>query len=208
MRKSIIILLVNIVILGFNFTVSLSQTTVQGQTQSAVEQEASKLYSDLSLLSVSERKQLYIDLTPELKSELWKVQLRLYLLKNSDLTNQQKKAIEEAIIFIKPQFYKIAPDSTDWEEKVNKPVQLLEKRILEVFPREAVREFLTNLGGSKSQASLNPSPLAAPENCDCSSRSDWCGEGTSCENTSECRITQFCGTLGLYICNGVCVGYW
>lgn len=39
--------------------------------------------------------------------------------------------------------------------KVNKLIQLLEKRMLEVFSREVVRELLNVLGGSGSPVSLN-----------------------------------------------------
>lgn len=244
------------VVLSFNLTTSLAQTTGGQQVQSAIEQEAARLYSDLSLLSINDRKSLYISLTPELKSELWKVQLKSYLLKHSDLTDKQKKAIADAIIFIRPEFYKIAPDSPDWEEKVNKPIQLLEKRMLEVFSREAFRELLTNLGGSEPQVPLSLSQIhfvpgitnsgcsdarqelspwltkkstkkqpkvfniilagfklnniipasfdGTPETCDCSARSDWCYQGTECTRTS-CRTAQWCGTLGAYICDGLCI---
>ncbi len=96
MRKNILVLLVLIIISSFNFTTSLAQTTAE-QPQSKIEQEAAKLYDDLSLLSIKDRKTFYSSLTPELKSELWKVQLRSYLSKHSDLTDTQKKAIADAI---------------------------------------------------------------------------------------------------------------
>ncbi len=79
--------------------------------------------------------------------------------KHSDLTDKQNRAIEDAIVFIKPELYRIPQGSSDWEERVNKPVKLLEKRMLEVFSREVSREFLTNLGGSEPQISLNLSQI-------------------------------------------------
>lgn len=255
MQKNILILLVTSIILGFSFTNSLAQTTAEQQAQSVIEQEAARLYNNLSLLSINDRKSVYSSLTPELKSELWKVQSRSYLSKHSDLTDEQKKAIADAIVFIRPEFYKIPPDSPDWEEKVNKPLQLFEKRMLEVFPRGVIREFLTNLGGSEPRVPLSlsqinfvpkiinsgcsgasqevnpwlvkkpikkqpqtfsvipasfslhsviPDHFDSNENCTCSTRSDWCWEGSEC-GSSNCRTAQWCGTLGAYICNGVCL---
>lgn len=155
MRKNILIVLVMNIILGFSFMTSLAQTTAEIQTQSEVEEKAVKIYSNLSLLSISERKALFGGLTPELKSEIQKVQLRSYLSKHPDLTDKQRKAIESAIVFIKPQVYEIPQDNPEFEEKVNKPMQLLEKKMLEVFSREVVRELLNVLGGSQSAVSLN-----------------------------------------------------
>ncbi len=125
------------------------------QTQSEIKEKAVKIYSNLSLLSINERKALFGGLTPELKSEIWKVHLRSYLSKHSDLTDEQRKAIESQIVFLTPQVYEIPQDSPEFEEKVNKPMQLLKKKMLEVFSREVVRELLNVLGGSESALSLN-----------------------------------------------------
>jgi hypothetical protein len=46
-------------------------------------------------------------------------------------------------------------DSPEWEENVNKPVQKLTKEVLEVFPHDVAREFLTVLGSSESPLSSN-----------------------------------------------------
>lgn len=247
MRKNILVLLVLLVmsiISGFNFTTSLAQTAEQ-QAQSAIEKDAARIYSSLSLFSKSDRGTFYKELTPEIKSELWKIQLRLYLSKHSELTDKQRQVIEDGIAFITPEVYKISQNSREWEKRVNKPAQLLEERMLDVFPREVAKELLTELGGSVSPVALNISQinfvpgirdfdcgdtrqttnpkllgksiktqpqlfriisvsLASPERCDCSVDSDWCGEGTECHG-GGCRQRQWCGTLGLYICNGICV---
>lgn len=155
MRKNILIVLVMNIVLGFNFTTSLAQTTVELQTQSEIKDKAIRIYSNLSLLSISERKAFFKELTPELKSEIWKVQLGSYLSNHSDLTDEQRKAIESLIVFLKPQVYEIPQDHPEFEEKVNKPMKLLEKKMLEVFSREVVRELLNVLGGSQSAVSLN-----------------------------------------------------
>lgn len=155
MRKNILIVLVMNLVLGFNFTISLAQTTDELQTQNEIKEKAVRFHSNLSLLSISERKALFGGLTPELKSEIWKVQLRSYLSKHPDLTDKQRKAIEFAIVFIKPQVYEIPQHNPEFEEKVNKPMLLLEKKMLEVFSQEVVRELLNVLGGSQSAVSLN-----------------------------------------------------
>ena len=157
MRKNILVLLALLVMsvsLNFHFTTSLAQTAEQ-PVQSAIEVEAKRIYSNLNVLSIRERKAFYQELTPELKSEVWRVQLRSFLSKHPDLTDKQRQSIESLIVFLTPQVYEIPQDSPGWEEKVNNPLQNITKRINEVFPREVVRELLTVLGGSESSVSLN-----------------------------------------------------
>lgn len=267
MLKSILVVFTLLIMsIGFNFylTTSLAQTA-EPLAQSASEDEAVRIYSNLSLLSISDRKEFYTGLAPELKGELWKVQLRSYLSKHPDLTDKQRQAIETVIAFLKPQVFEISQDNPEWDEKVDKPIQNLTKRILEVFPREVAREFLTVLGGSESPISLNlrstklrsinsvygindsgcnktreeiipllakkkseiqptsfvkisanskakncncsnkkPITVSLTENCDCSTRSDWCPYGMECYAES-CNIRQWCGSFLIYICNGLCI---
>lgn len=247
MRKNILVLLVLLVMsvtLGFHFTTSLAQTAEQS-AQGAIEEDAARIYDSLSLFSKSDRRAFYKEFTPEIKSELWKIQLRSYLSKHSELTDKQRQVIEGGIAFITPEVYKIPQDSPEWEEKVDKPAQLLKERMLEVFPREVAKELLTVIGGSVSPVSINikrinfvpgvsdvgcggtrqaanPELMRRPiktqlqpfrmisvsldgtDTCDCSTRSDWCPRGTQCESEG-CQVAQWCGTLGLYVCNGLCI---
>lgn len=249
MRKSILVLLVLLVmslILCFRFTTSLAQTAEQ-QAQRVIEENATRIYSSLSLYSKNDRRMFYKEFTPEVKSELWKIQLRLYLSKHSELSDKQRQVIEGGIAFITPEVYKIPQDSPEWEEKVDKPAQLLKEKMLEVFPREVAKELSTVLGGSVSPVSLNirrinfipgvsdagcddtgqatnlglmrksiktqPQPFRIisasfdePETCDCSTRSDWCPQGTQCTALS-CQVANWCGTFGLYVCDGLCIYY-
>lgn len=119
MWKNILVFLVLLVVsvsLVFLPATSLAQTPEQ-PAQSEIEEKAVRIYSNLSFLSISERKALFQELTPELKSEIWRVQLRSYLSKHPDLTDKQRQAIESMIAFLKPQFYEIPQDSPEWEEK-------------------------------------------------------------------------------------------
>jgi len=232
-------------ILCFRFT-TLAQTAEQ-QAQRLIEKDAARIYSSLSLYSKSDRRMFYKEFNPEIKSELWKIQLRSFLSKHSELTDKQRQVIEGGIAFIKPEIYKISQDSPNWEEKVHKPAQHLKERMLEVFPREVAKELLTVLGGSMSPVSLNirrmnfvsgmsdiscndtgqvanlelmrksiktqsqpfriiSANFDGPETCDCSTSSDWCPQGTEC-TASSCQVAQGCGTLGLYVCNGLCIYY-
>ena len=158
MRKSILFFIALIVLnitVGSAFTTASAQTGVSNQTQSVDEQEAAKLYSNISSLPVSERKAFYRNLTPEQKSGLWKAQLRQYLSSHPELTDSQKEVIQSAIAFITPQLFAIPLDNPEWQTKVDLPVQRLEKRFLEVFTREVVRELLTVPGGPEPQQVSN-----------------------------------------------------
>lgn len=157
MRKGIMFLLILVGIsagLGLRFTTSLAQTAGQ-PAPGAIEEQAGRIYNNLYILPIRDRKELFSGLTPELKSELWKVQFRSYLLKHPDLTDDQRQAIEAAIVHFTPQLYKIPEGSADWEEKVHKPTQLVTKRIFAVFPPEVAKELVTVLGGSDSPQSFN-----------------------------------------------------
>lgn len=174
MRKNNLVLLVSLtisVIFNFQLTTSLAQTSNEQLARNVSEEQAVRIYNSLSLLSKSDRKDFYRGLTSELKSEIWKLQLRSYLVKHPDLSDKQKQAIEELIVFIKPHIFEIPQDNPDFEEKVNKPVQFFTKKMTEVFPGEIVRELLTVLGSSESISVLHYnrinfiSKLAKPE-CD------------------------------------------
>lgn len=157
MRKGILVLLVLVgmsVSLGLQFTTAFAQTAEQ-PAQSEIEEQAARIYNNLYLLSIRDRKELFSGLTPELKSELWKVHYRSYLARHPDLTGDQKQAIDAAIVHFTPEAYQIPEGSLEWEEKVHKPIQLVTKRIFEVFPPEVARELVTVLGDPDSPQSFN-----------------------------------------------------
>lgn len=157
MRKSILVLLVLIGIsasLGLHYTTTLAQNAAE-PAQSAIEQQAVRIYNNLHLLSIRDRKELFNGLTPELKSELWKIQYRSYLSRHPGLTVDQRQAIEAAISHFTPQIYKIPEGTAEWEEKVHKPTQLVTNGIFAVFPPVVAKELVTVLGGSDSPQSFN-----------------------------------------------------
>ena len=219
MRKNISGLFVTLVMsvsLGLGFTASLAQTGVDQYAQSKDEQEAARLYTTLPSLSMRDRKALFNGLTPELKSELWKAHLRLYLSKHLDFTEKQRAAVQGAIALITPRLFDIPQDSPDWQTNVHEPIQRLMRKILEVFPREVARELLTFLGGPEPQQESNLmltkkdlpafkpiSRSVAQRDCTCSTRSDWCSGETECL-AGNCQATRGCGTFWLYSCNGEC----
>jgi len=157
MRKSILFLVVSVglsVSLGLHFTSSLAQTAAQ-PAQSSIEEQAVRIYNNLYLLSIRDRKMLFSGLTPELKSGLWKVQFRSYLSRHPGLTVDQRQAVEAAIAHFTPNIYRISEGSAEWEEKVHKPTQLVTKGIYAVFPPEVAKELVTVLGGSDLPQSFN-----------------------------------------------------
>src|SRR5947209_1303979 len=105
--------------LGFAFTASLAQTGIDQHAQSKDEQEAARLYATLPSLSMRDRKVLFNGLTPELKSELWKAHLRLYLSKHPDFTEKQEAAVQGAIALLTPRLFDIPQNSPDWQANVH-----------------------------------------------------------------------------------------
>lgn len=212
----------------FTFPTSSAQTVVNTTAQSSVGHEAARLHSTLAPLTMHERRAVFSGLTSQMKSELWKAHFRSYLSK-PDITDAQKDAIQSALAWVEPRLYDIPKDSLEFEESVNKPLQRLEQRFKEVFPRELAREILYLLGGPepKMQAGATvtspvqvtkvsslvgdkkaPAAKSKPCNmagvsCGCTTRSDWCPEWYDCHNEG-CSPHCCCGTMFFYMCDGEC----
>src|SRR5215216_1108812 len=153
MRKNFSLLFVSLlmsVTVSFAFSAPL-QADNNKQAQSRISEEALRIYNTLSSFSIEDRRVLFRGLTPEFKSALWKVHLRSYLARHSDLTEQQAEAIQSAITLITPQLYKIPQDSPEWQTNVDELLQRLTQKFLELFPREVARELLAVLGRPEPQ---------------------------------------------------------
>lgn len=200
----------------FVSTTSSAQTVANQRAQTSVEQEAARLYSTLAPLSMNDRKEVFIGLTSELKSEVWKAHLRSYVSKHPELTEKQKEAVQSAIALVTPRLFEISEDSPEWQKNVDEPIQRLERKVLEVFSREAARELLTVLGGPEpkqanpvliKKTSLKLKPISRgvqPDpTCTCSTRDDWCPQDYTCI-PDPCARTWPCGTFFSRVCNGMC----
>ncbi|HEX8073234.1 MAG TPA: bacteriocin fulvocin C-related protein [Pyrinomonadaceae bacterium] len=220
MRKNIVVLFVALVMgvnLTYVFTTPLAQTGTEPQAQSKIEREAAKLYGSLNSLSLSERRALFNDLTPEFKAEVWKTHLRVYLTSHPELNEKQREVVLSAIALITPRLYTFAEDSPEWQKNVDEPLRGLSQRFLEVFSRETAQPLLTVLGEAAAQEESSPVLIKKPAltfkptshgvvngDCSCSTRSDWCSGESECLKSACSESSWGCGTFGVYSCNGEC----
>lgn len=219
MPKNIRVLLVSLlmsVAVGFAFSAPLPQAGDNKQAAGRINEEAARIYNTLSSLSMDDRRVLFRGLTPEFKSALWRVHLKLYLSKHPDVTERQRETILSAIDLATPQLFEIPQDSPEWQTKVNEPLQRLTQQFLEVFAREVARELLAVLGGPEPKQEANPQLIKKTSltfkaisrsvqnpSCTCSTGSDWCSGETECWNDG-CREAFGCGTLFVFRCDGRC----
>lgn len=211
--------------IAFTQTAAVHHASVAHATQQQQElnrdDETVRDYHSLSALKMPERRKAFASLPSESKSGLWRVHLKLYLSQHPELTEAQKEVIQEGIRLATPQLFQTSLKSPEWQAQVNEPLQRLTKAALEAFPPETAKEIFTVLGEKEETPEEDASPLSsnslssvrlvpaklgrsAPSipSCNCSMSSDWC-YAHSCRYAG-CELTDFCGTLWVYLCNGMC----
>ena len=160
------------------------------------EREFVQKYSDISALSMPDRKGFFQKSSGKDKSDLWKVHVALYLANHPGLDKDQKEILLAAISFITPELFELPANSSEWKTKVDAPIKAFTKRALVHFSKKEGSEIFTRLGGED----LQPTSNLAPGTCICSRVSDWCRD--NCSGILCDRTADGCGTLWLYACTG------
>lgn len=103
-----------------------------------------KRYYELSTLSIKETKASFRNASPNDKSKLWRTHLALFLVKQPELNEQQKKIILAAMSLATPEFFERQASDPDWKTKVREPLRSLEKEVAKAFLlRDAAKIFAT-----------------------------------------------------------------
>lgn len=153
-------------------------------------------YLEVSTLpSLSERRDLFANSTPLEKSNYWRIHLANSFVKFSELDKQQKEIILEVIAIAKPESYQLQINSSEWIEKVDKPLKTLSINILALFSKEIGVKIFLELGGETSQLLANA--------CNCSQGSIPACWDEYCVN-NRCEKKPGCGIIWLSECNGRC----
>jgi hypothetical protein len=195
--------------------------------------DALRLYRDLSTLSLRNRRAAYRNVTPFDRSKLWKVHLALFLAKRSELNEFQKAVILSGVAMATPEYFGTPSDDPAWKAKVQEPSRLLELQILNAFSREDAAKIFATLGddaeAAKSSASnflnninytifgpagpykqLTLSKFVVDDfeleqtTCACSMSSDYCPLWSACRSSSCATTADGCGTFWSWPCNGAC----
>ena len=188
-----------------------------------------KLYYDISALPLKKRRASFRSLSPNVKSDLWKTQLAIVLVKRQ-LNELQKAVILSAMSLVTPEFFAVRSSDPAWKTKVQEPSRSLEERIVSAFSWEDASKIFAKLGAEAESANITASVLlninykplsdSGPFNewrrsrfaaqdfeleqtaCQCSTQSDYCPVWGYCRG-SGCNPTESgCGTFWSYPCNG------
>lgn len=155
-------------------------------------------YTQFSQLDRGARKTKFNQISPEEKSDLFRVHLGLNLARHPEWTDDQRFIVLEAINIASPELYKIPKDKS-WTRLVDEPIRLFAQRTLLLFSKPEAAALFAELGGDEPQAHHAKPPQS---NCSCSHESDYCSR--FCFSTNCTVLTWGCGTMMLYACDGVC----
>jgi hypothetical protein len=142
------------------------------------------------------RKAIYQASSPQVRSRLWVEQLRRYRAARSDLTKAQVTVLDEALT--------IASDHTtfDYERSdfsaVISRVDKLSESARTEFGTDAARDVLATLGPAD-----NVAQPADEDFCNCAVIDSYCW---GLRHGGNCIVipVRDCGTLLLYVCDGLC----
>lgn len=162
--------------------------------------EALRRYTELSELSIRDRKVSFNLMGAEQKASLWRVHFGLNLARHPEWTEQQRSIVLEAITMTTPQLYTL-PKDNNWTRRVDEPVRLLTQKALLVFTKQQGAALFSELGFPEQPRS-NHARRPIMGGCGCSQESDWCSH--QCVGAECTVLTWGCGTFGLYACNGTC----
>ena len=163
-------------------------------------------YQDISAVSVLKGKSLFRSVSSKDKSDLWKVHLALYLAKQSELNNDQRKFLMEVISFATPEFFEFAKNNLQKKTEIESSVEWIFARALTLFPKQEAAEILTKLGEQPNSENsimdeLPPDDVIHAPDCGCHRGiGDMCTHG--CIGT-HCRSSSWgCGLFWVLSCTG------
>ncbi len=120
-------------------------------------------YKDISALPMKKRKAAFRKALPKDRSDLWRTHLALYLVKHTELNQEQKQIILEGMSLATPEGFEVKSDNPAWKTKVEE-LGSLENRILAFFSKEEGARIFATLGDSEPPTSLSSSgPVVSPK---------------------------------------------
>lgn len=164
-----------------------------------------KYQNIVGLPSFPERKITFRKLLSTDMSNLWKVQLAFYLVKDKTLTNPQKEFIVRMIDFVRPSLFEVLKNA-DKKSEPDENIQILESEALTLFSEQKALTIFNKLGftGNYEPSWDDFDPVLEGGDCTCRSGGGDCSGSLACAGSS-CESTWFgCGFLYLQSCTGVC----
>ncbi len=119
-----------------------------------VERAYLRRYQEMAALPVSERRALFVQSSAAEKSSLWRVHLALTLAKRSELNNDQREVVLEAISLAIPELFSLTSESPLWKTKVDGPLQLLRQHALGAYSKQEAAAILSNISDDEAEITL------------------------------------------------------
>ena len=155
-------------------------------------------YSGLASYSMRYRKAIFVALSSEQRSELWKEHLNRYLDSSQEMPAVQTKLLRQARANISPDYF--------LGDEGRARASELEKQVREAFSQEQARAIFASLGPPEHAASITLARI----DCECSSVSTYCNGFACPKGRNDCRPhgkgiePGGCGFLWQYECDGMC----
>lgn len=153
----------------------------------------------------TQRKSLFIALSPQDKSDVMRIHMIGKLAEKGGLTIEQTRITADSIVICTPDFYSKTGENDKGGSSSS--VKAIVERIAKGFEKQEAFEIFASLGGESG------GPAPEEVSCLCSTIDDWCSwwgpYGSNCMQNSAshpCTPKSFgCGAFFREGCNGTCV---
>jgi len=154
-------------------------------------------YNEFCNYPMAYRHAIYSASSPKVKSRLWSEHIAAFRRAHPELSAQQVAALDKSAamasqvsVFSGPR-----PDTA---------LHDLSDTVKKAFGTGTAAALLATLG--PAEKGMTPTRPAAY--CSCTDEDSYCSGGLYCGyNAFNCQRQDGCGTLGLYVCNGVCIAH-
>ncbi|HWN70168.1 MAG TPA: bacteriocin fulvocin C-related protein [Haliangium sp.] len=151
------------------------------------------------------RKAVYRLLAPEIKSNVWRAHLGVFLDTHPELSRVQQRALRDAISFASPDTFRIGVIADSRAARArDQRARALHRRFVEQFGAEQAGDLLGSLGADEGRATGDVVGTEGEQECECADADAYCDGDFHCDPGGCVKSNGGCGTLGLYDCDGLC----
>lgn len=168
-------------------------------------------YEALQWADRQELRELFIDMTPKMRADVWTVHLLRVLREHPELSPAQRSLIFEGVGLIASGIFEIDRRSPEWITHGREPMLNLSKRVFASFPPELARSIMNDPRGPRGE---KPGPVdrmnrfrpaVQSGDCTCNIAYQWdCSWSRCVESWPMCFPYYTCGPWMSDTCDGIC----